>query len=261
LAKFYTNDNVALDYNVYGEGPAIILIAGYSGNQSTWTAQITPLLEAGLKVITYDRRNHGLSQSVDYGMRISRHGQDLFELISKLKIKKPILLGHSMGASTIFSYLSLYGDSNIQAIITEDQSPKTLKDNDWPYGVFDSDLSNLDTAIYKITHTKLTKLKLSEKIKSVISANYKVFNFQYNQPLLFDSLIQDWTDIVSLERVEHLFIAGGQSPLWPIGYNDAIARLAKYGSAITINEAGHIPHLEAPDEFNREIINFIKSVV
>ena len=42
-----TNDNVQLAYHVHGIGQPIILIAGDSGNQATWTAQIPAFVAAG----------------------------------------------------------------------------------------------------------------------------------------------------------------------------------------------------------------------
>ncbi|WP_143788672.1 alpha/beta fold hydrolase, partial [Oenococcus oeni] len=99
MANFQTNDKVRIKYHIQGkeDGQALIFIEGYSGNEATWAAQINDFVKAGFKVITYDRRNHGKSQSVPYGMQIARHGFDLAELINHLKLKKPVLIGHSMG--------------------------------------------------------------------------------------------------------------------------------------------------------------------
>ena len=72
MAKFKTNDGVALDYHIYGEGQPIVLIAGYSGNQATWSSQIKALVSAGMQVITYDRRNHGECLKVWYAYFTAR---------------------------------------------------------------------------------------------------------------------------------------------------------------------------------------------
>ncbi|KAI3473647.1 hypothetical protein Pfo_031657 [Paulownia fortunei] len=196
-----TNDGVRLDYQIFGTGQPIILVEGYSGNQATWVMQVEPLVNAGLQVITYDRRNHGKSDTVDYGMRMARHGQDLAELMAQLRLEKPILMGHSMGASTIWAYLSLYGDANVRAIITEDQLPKILRDDSCPYGIFNADLTMIWTAATKLPHTKLTRLKLSETVKHALADNYQPFDFQYNEPLLLDSLMQDGVMCYVVSRI------------------------------------------------------------
>ncbi|MGO3365020.1 MAG: alpha/beta fold hydrolase [Leuconostoc falkenbergense] len=261
MSTMMTNDGVRLDYQIFGTGQPIILVEGYSGNQATWVMQVEPLVNAGLQVITYDRRNHGKSDTVDYGMRMARHGQDLAELMAQLRLEKPILMGHSMGASTIWAYLSLYGDANVRAIITEDQLPKILRDDSWPYGIFNADLTMIWTAATKLPHTKLTRLKLSETVKHALADNYQPFDFQYNEPLLLDSLMQDWRDVLRREQVKHLFIAGQDSPLWPSVHVETVVAMSKNGQGITIDIAGHIPHIEAPDQFNDAVLNFVRTIM
>ncbi|GMA69168.1 alpha/beta hydrolase [Leuconostoc litchii] len=260
MATFMTNDNVRLHYNIYGQGTPIILIAGYSGNQASWTAQISPLQEAGFQVITYDRRNHGESETVNYGMRISRHGKDLAELITALELEKVILLGHSMGASTIWAYLSLFGDEHVKAVITEDQVPKILKDDTWSYGIFNADITMLWTAAEKLPHTKLTHAKISKDIKLSLSKAYHPFDFKFNEPLLLNSFIQDWRDVVKRTRVPQLFLAGRHSPLWPSQHVEVLQSLAVNDSETYIfSDAGHIPHIEEPASFNQILISFLKN--
>ncbi len=257
MAYITTNDNVQLAYQVHGVGQPIVLIAGYSGNQATWTAQIPALVAAGYQVITYDRRNHGQSAQVTYGMRLSRHGLDLAAVISALNLKQPILLGHSMGASTIWAYLSLFGDTAIRAVITEDQIPKMLQTTDWPYGLFGADWQHLPAALAQLPTTKLTNLKLSADIKRAIGQHFQPFDFKLNAPLLENSALQDWRDVLRREAVPHLFIAGGQSPLWPADHAKVLAEMTRYGQYVILPEAGHIPHIEDPTTFNAAVMTFL----
>lgn len=261
MSKFKTNDDVKLDYNVYGEGQPVIMVAGYSGNQATWAPEIDPFVASGLQVITYDRRNHGESDIVDYGMRISRHGQDLAELITFLGIEKPILVGHSMGASTIWAYESLYGDDNLRAVVTEDQIPKMLRDDSWPFGLFNADQHHFFEAIEALPRTKLTCAKISTDIKREIGKAYHPFDFSYNEPLLIDSLMQDWRDVVRREHIPHLFIAGSQSSLWSSDHAQAVAEMSSLGYSHIVSGAGHIPHIEMPDEFNQVVLEFISELI
>lgn len=260
MARFTTTDDVTIDYNIYGQGQSMILVAGYSGNQATWTAQVDVLVASGLQVITYDRRNHGKSETVNYGMRLSRHGKDLAELISVLQLKKPILLGHSMGASTIWAYLSLFSDKNVRAVITEDQVPTMLHDDTWPFGLFHADMGTIMLAIKKLPHTKLTRLKISNDIKRAIGENYQPFDFQFNMPLLLNSAVQDWRDVLRRERVPHLYLAGDESPLWPAKHSELAANMTENGQYIIFDGAGHIPHIEVPEMFNQVVLEFINQL-
>lgn len=262
MAFFKTNDQVAINYQLQGNptGQTIIFVEGYSGNEATWCAQISDFIQAGFRVLTYDRRNHGHSQTVPFGMQIARHGMDLAELIAKLNLKKPILIGHSMGAGTIFAYLSLFGCNNIQALVTEDQSPKGISDDNWPFGLFNANWQNFSKKARLIATTKLTRLTINDDIKRALGlaySSYQPFDFQFNYPLLIDSLVQDWRPEIKNETVRHLFLAGSASPLWSCEHAKSAASLNPLAEDYVFQGAGHIPHLESPKEFNQLVINFI----
>ena len=65
---------------------------------------------------------------------MSRRAVDAHELIEKLQLEQPILLGNSMGAATWFAYVSLYGDTGIKALIDVDQTPRMINTPHWQYG-------------------------------------------------------------------------------------------------------------------------------
>jgi non-heme chloroperoxidase len=64
-------------------------------------------------VIVLDQRSHGESEMVPFGLKISRLSKDLFELVTALNLKRVSLLGHSMGAAVIWSYIELFGDAEL----------------------------------------------------------------------------------------------------------------------------------------------------
>jgi pimeloyl-ACP methyl ester carboxylesterase len=66
-----------------------------------------------------DARGHGLSEAPSWGYDLTMYVEDLVGVIEKLDIKKPILLGHSLGAITVTMAVSRYPDL-ARAIILED---------------------------------------------------------------------------------------------------------------------------------------------
>lgn len=262
MAYFLTNDRVHIAYDIVGpyEGQPIVLITGYSASRITWYPQVTTLTKEGYRVITYDRRNHGESDSVSYGMRISRHGQDLAELLTYLHVSKPILVGHSMGADVIWAYLSLYGDSQLKAIVTEDMIPKLFKDSDWPFGIFNLSQFQREQAADRLPNTKLMVQPLPDELRKIIGAQTVPFNYAFNRPLLLENMVQDWRDVVQQETIPHLVVAGKQSPLWLPEHAAVVADLAPFGESVIIDHAGHMPHLEQYTEFNRLLLKFLAKI-
>lgn len=259
--KFQTNDGVLLDYQIFGENnlETIILITGYSGFAYSWKLQVEALVNNGYRVITYDRRNHGLSQTVNYGMRIERHAMDLAELMQHLNVEKTILLGHSMGSSVIWSYLSLFGYSKVLKVITVDTSPKAINSHDWLFGVPHSTISKIADLANQIEHSPMTRLPINPEIKKELGNLYLTHKFDYvfNRPLLLDNLIKDWRDVIINCEVEQLFIGSSMSTIFHPSYAIEAAKLSEKATYAIIQNTGHLPHLEAPNEFNQIVLEFI----
>jgi non-heme chloroperoxidase len=109
MPEFQTSDRVRLSYTDKGDGPPAVLVAGFKASTATWYFTENALLQAGYRVIGFDRRNHGASEEPPYGQRLSRHGKDLHELLDWLSVDAAHLIGGSMGASCIWSYFDLFG--------------------------------------------------------------------------------------------------------------------------------------------------------
>lgn len=262
MSTFLTNDHISINYSDSGQDDRqpVILISGYSGVQGSWIEQRKALLANGYRVITYDRRNHGASQTSQQGLRIARHGQDLYELITHLQLTNVNLVGHSMGAATIWAYLSLWYDQNVSHIITIDESPKTISENDWHYGLLGLTWENYANGVREIETTRMTRHKIKSDIKIAIGKEYRPFDFELNLPLLRDHTAQDWRDVIKMTHTPQLFIAGSDSPLWSADHAKAAQKLnTKYIEAITIDGAGHMPYIEFPDLFNQYMLDFFKT--
>lgn len=98
---------VRLHYELGGEGPPVVLIAGWALNTHFWEG-VLPFLEPSHSVLRYDVRGTGRSAS-DTDIEYSRvaDAEDLLGLMDRLKIAKAHLVGHSKGAriSLIFAML------------------------------------------------------------------------------------------------------------------------------------------------------------
>jgi non-heme chloroperoxidase len=111
-----TNDGVQLHYCEAGEGAPIVLLHGIAENTEHFKYQIEGLSDR-YRVIAIDQRGHGESEAPDHGFKISRLAADLHDVLKALDLSRVTLLGHSMGAAVICSYLELFGDKHIEKII------------------------------------------------------------------------------------------------------------------------------------------------
>jgi len=81
-----------------GNKPQVVLCHGFSDNGACWTA-LAKELEADYDVIMVDARCHGKSDAPEAGNNASAMADDLAGLITALGLDRPVVAGHSMGAT------------------------------------------------------------------------------------------------------------------------------------------------------------------
>ena len=112
-----TGEQVEISYKDYGHGRPIVLIHGWPLSKEMWEYQIEDLVNAGLRVIKYDRRGFGKSSkpwgSYDYDTLTS----DLNTIMEELDLKDAILCGFSMGGGEAVRYLSQYGSARVSKLV------------------------------------------------------------------------------------------------------------------------------------------------
>jgi len=101
--------SIGLYYEDHGSGAPVVLIHGYPLSGRAWDKQVSVLLDAGRRVITYDRRGFGKSSQPTAGYDYDTFAADLDVLMDKLDLRDATLVGHSMGTGEVTRYLGTYG--------------------------------------------------------------------------------------------------------------------------------------------------------
>jgi non-heme chloroperoxidase len=130
-----TEPGVRLYVTDYGEGKPVILIHGWPLSSDMWEYQTEALINAGLRVIAYDRRGFGQSSKPWNGYDYSTLAADLKSIVDKLELSDVTLIGFSMGGGEIVRYFNTYGSHNIsKAALIASVTPYMLKTEDNPDG-------------------------------------------------------------------------------------------------------------------------------
>src|SRR5687767_8310625 len=127
--------DLELYYEDHGTGQPVVLIHGYPLDGSSWEKQTAALLQAGHRVITYDRRGFGRSSQPTTGYDYDTFAADLKTVLDTLDLRDVILVGFSMGTGEVGRYLGAYGSDRVaKAAFLASLEPFLLQTDDNPTG-------------------------------------------------------------------------------------------------------------------------------
>ncbi|MCW3159483.1 alpha/beta fold hydrolase [Micropruina sonneratiae] len=128
--------SVELAYTDHGAGQPVVLIHGYPLNGASWERQERVLIEAGYRVITYDRRGFGDSTKVHSGYDYDTFADDLDAVLTALDLSDVILVGFSMGTGELARYVSRHGHDRVAKLaFLASLEPYLVQADDNPTGV------------------------------------------------------------------------------------------------------------------------------
>jgi pimeloyl-ACP methyl ester carboxylesterase len=142
------SSDIDLYYEDHGTGKPVVLIHGWPLSGGSWEKQAPVLLNAGYRVITYDRRGFGNSSKPAFGYDYDTLAEDLHKLMTKLDLRDAALVGFSMGGGEVARYLGTYGSGRVKkAVFISAVPPFLLKTPDNPEGVDGSIFDGIKKAI------------------------------------------------------------------------------------------------------------------
>jgi N-formylmaleamate deformylase len=142
-------NGIAIHYHrTGGDKPPIVLLHGLTGSGATW-APIARVLERDFDVVMPDARGHGGSSAPLHGYSYDDHANDVIELVDKLALDRPIVVGHSMGgmvAAVVASRIRLRGVVLVDPTFLSAERQRE---------VYDSDVTEQHRRILELTRAEL----------------------------------------------------------------------------------------------------------
>ena len=125
-----------IHYHDLGRGQPVVLIHGWPLSHRMWEAQTNALLDAGSRVVAYDRRGFGDSGRPAGGYDYDTFASDLNDVMTALDLRDAVLAGFSMGGGEVARYIGRYGEGRVaKAMLLGAVPPFLLKTDDNPDGV------------------------------------------------------------------------------------------------------------------------------
>lgn len=263
-----TDDAVTLSYLDEGTGPAVVLIAGFCAPATTWVLQQKALVAAGYRVLALDRRGHGASEAPTYGASMERHGRDVANFLTAVGVSDAVLIGGSMGASTIWSYISQFGTEHVRAVVSVDQTPKMVNSEGWSNGFYGLTEENrttfFDNGIPATGHGRPKWKSISPLLKLVFALRAMPKMASPDTPpmkaLLADHAAQDWRSTITETDKPYLMVAGQDSQFWPAAHASGSVAHNPQGRSVVLENCGHAANMDRPTEFNAVMLRFLDTL-
>jgi len=205
------DDGIELFYTRTGNGekPALVLAHGLTDNGLCWH-QFAADLEADYDIIMFDAYGHGKSSRVDPNQRFDL-SEDLHELIDALKLEKPGVIGHSMGATTAAKFATRYPDQ-LTALVLEDPPWIDLQFEEQGARKGMQDWKKQNLAAKKKAIKELVKLKKKEapNWEETILPQWAQSKHEMD-PAFFDLFSinhTDWQDLAKAITIPTLIVTG-----------------------------------------------------
>ena len=130
---------VELYYEDHGTGRPVVLIHGWPLSGRSWESQVPALVDAGHRVVTYDRRGFGKSSQPWGGYDYDTFTADLAALLDHLDLTDTALVGFSMGGGEVVRYLARHNGTGrvTRAVLAAAVPPYLYKSADNPDGGLD----------------------------------------------------------------------------------------------------------------------------
>ena len=182
---------IELYYEDVGAGKPVVLIHGWPLSGRSWENQVMPLVAAGYRVITYDRRGFGKSSQPHTGYDYDTLAADLNTLMNQLDLKDATLVGFSMGGGEVARYVGNHGIDRLAGVVFAAAVPPYL------YVTDDNPEGGLDDATIK---------SFEDGVKADRAAFFEDFSTQ------FFSTEKEGLLVSEANRVYHRNIAWAASP-------------------------------------------------
>jgi non-heme chloroperoxidase len=263
--------NIDLYYEDHGSGKPVVLIHGYPLNGASWEKQTAVLLEAGYRVITYDRRGFGKSSQPTNGYNYDTFASDLNKLVTQLELRDFSLVGFSMGGGEVARYLGKYGSKGVsKATIVSGIPPFLLKTADNPEGVDASVFEGIQKAVAADRYAFFTEffknfyntdLLLGKRVsEQAVQSSWNVAAGSSATASLacVPTWHEDFREDMTRIDVPTLVIHGDADRILPINASGLrTAKLIKGARLAVVKNGPHCITWTHADEVNRELVSFL----
>ncbi len=254
---FYKNINIF--YTDQGKGTTIVLLHGFLENQTMWN-EFLPELSKRNRVITIDLLGHGATECLGYVHTMEDQADMMHHLLMELKIRKVILIGHSMGGYVALAFAELFPEFMKGLVLmnstsrADSEERKTNRDR--AIKAVKKDYSTFVRLSIANLFSEDNRLKLTHEIELVKLEALKTPLQGIVAALEGMKIRKDREVVLHLTSYPKLLILGEQDGV--LNYQENISQIENTNFGLISFPDGHMSPIENREETLKTILDFIK---
>ena len=253
--------NTKISYSDTGKGNAVVLLHGFLENQTMWQ-DLVPELSKKHRIITIDLLGHGETECLGYVHSMEDNAEVVQAVLSKLRIRKAVFVGHSMGGYVALAYAELY-PAKIKGLVLLNSTSKADSEER---------KANRNRAIKAVKKDYTTFIRLS--ITNLFSPDNRELLVDEIEKVKIEALKTPLQGVVaSLEGMKirkdrevllhltpypKLLILGKKDPV--LIYETTLEQIEDTTVKLVTFTDGHMSHIENRDGLLKVLLDFLKSV-
>ncbi len=255
----YKNTKIA--YSDTGKGNAVVLLHGFLENQKMWL-NLIPEVSKKHRVITIDLLGHGETECFGYVHSMEDNAGVVQAVLSKLRIQKTILVGHSMGGYVALAFAEMYPEK-VRGLVLQNSTSKADSEER---------KANRNLAIKAVKKDYTTFIRLS--IANLFSPDNRERLIDEIEMVKIEALKTPLQGIVA--SLEGMKIRKDREPVlhsvtFPIllvlgkkdgvlNYEDNLKQIENTKVKLVSFPDGHMSHVENKEELKDALLDFFKGI-
>ena len=253
--------NTKISYSDTGKGRAIVLLHGFLENQTMWQELVLELHQKH-RVITLDLLGHGETGCLGYVHSMEENAEVVRSVLSELRIRKAIFVGHSMGGYVALAFAEIH-PASVKGLVllnstskadsqerktNRDRAIKTVKKDYAGFvrlsiaNLFSPD--NRERLVCEIEKVKLEALKT--QLQGVVAS------------LEGMKIRKDRETLLRSSTCPMLLILGKKDPV--LNYEDNLKQIENTPVKLVAFPDGHMSHIENKEELKTVLLSFFKGI-
>ena len=252
-------------YDRMGDGETVLFLHGIGGNRTNWRDQLPAFAET-YRAVAWDARGYGGSDDYDGPLDFGDFARDVVRLLDHLGVAAAHIVGLSMGGRIALDFaarfpdrlatLTLSGTRASFAQRTAEERETFLRLRKRP--LVEEGKTPADIAP-TVARTLLGRRASEAHFRQLVESIAALRTGSYVKTIDASTYYDRSADLDEI-RAPTLLVYGGDDRLNGPALGREIAAQIAGARFVEIPDAGHLCNIEAPDDFNAAVLNFLRAL-